>query len=73
MLAKEIQIQIVTTQCKRCGKSLVKTNRSLYGMEELKAKFGDICSDCMSNEELGEMLRAQGTGILGHLRSGRGR
>jgi len=61
------KINIVMTKCKRCGKPLVKTDRSLYGLDTLKEKYGDICQDCMSEDETMEMLREQGQGIAANL------
>lgn len=58
------RIQIVMTTCKRCGKEIAKTDRSIHGMDKLKDKYGDICSACTSEEENFQMLRAQGQGII---------
>lgn len=59
-----MKIHIVMTKCKRCGKSLAKTDKSLYGAEKAKAQYGDICSDCMSSEEKFDMLQEQAKAIL---------
>jgi len=61
------KINIVMTKCKRCGKPLAKTDRSLYGLNTLKEKYGDICQDCMSEAETMEMLKEQGQGIAASL------
>jgi hypothetical protein len=59
------RIQVVTTNCKRCGKSLAMTNRSIYGADEAKATYERICSDCITPGEYKDMLKAQAGAILG--------
>jgi hypothetical protein len=54
-----MKINIVMTKCKRCGKPLAKTNKSLYGIDEAKIKYGDICSTCITKEEEYEILQEQ--------------
>ncbi len=58
------RITIETTHCKRCGKLLATASRSLYGLDTLKAKYGNICQDCITPDELVEMNDAIGKGII---------
>ena len=53
-------IRIVTTKCNRCGKQLATANQSLTGLDSLKAALGDICKDCITQEEHQMILQAQG-------------
>lgn len=54
------KISIVTTKCKRCGKSLSTTSRSLLGLDAEKIAFGDVCKDCVTPEEMQSILNVQG-------------
>jgi RNase P subunit RPR2 len=53
---KRTKFQLIQTSCKRCGKPLVTGSRSLYGMDEAKAKYDRICQQCMTPEEHHELL-----------------
>lgn len=59
------RIYIVETKCKRCGKPLHTTNRSLYGADALKAELGSICSACTTPEEKERILHGTASAILG--------
>ena len=56
--------KILTTNCRRCNKPIATLNKSLFGLDELKAKLDRICSDCITIEEVQEMLDAQAKAIL---------
>ena len=43
--------KIIIAPCVRCGKEVCSLSRSLYGLDELKAKTGVICSACATSEE----------------------
>jgi hypothetical protein len=58
------RIAIVKTSCKRCGKPLFSTNRSIHGASRLHAKYAGICSVCTTEEEKEEMLYGIGSAIL---------
>ena len=57
------KIRIETTTCRRCGKNLTTFSRSLWGLNDLKEKFGRICSDCVTADEDFEMNRQIGKSI----------
>lgn len=52
-------IKLEKTTCKRCGKQLITGSSSMFG-NATKAQFSGICSTCMTNEELQDMLEAIG-------------
>ena len=56
--------KILTTACRRCGKPLATLNKSLCGLDELKARLDRICTDCITSEETQEILNAQAKVIL---------
>lgn len=62
MRHKKIQIQ--TTNCRRCGKTLATLNRSLTGANDAKAKLDRICESCITPDESREILEAQAASIL---------
>ena len=45
------KIKLIQVKCERCNKPITTTNRSLYGADELKAKFGKLCNNCATDEE----------------------
>jgi hypothetical protein len=49
------RISIVQTNCKRCGRPIATASHSITGNEDLKAKFGGICQDCMTDDERHEL------------------
>lgn len=59
------KITILTVNCKRCGKELSTTSRSIHGLDKLKKQYGYICQDCSTPEEKQEMIEAIGMGING--------
>lgn len=63
-----MKIQIVTTKCDRCGKPLATTNRSIHGLDSLKAECGNICSTCATESEKFEILQQQGQALAGKYR-----
>ena len=46
-----IKYQLYKTKCKRCGKDIYTSNRSLYGLDELYAKYHGICEGCLTESE----------------------
>ena len=59
------RIQFYETKCRRCGKPITTTSRSLLRLDNLKAKYGSICEACMSEDEQAEMLNEMGKAIIG--------
>ena len=60
-----MRTKIVMTRCKRCGKKIAMTDKSLYGLEHLKAKWSSICEDCITTEERVKMLTDIGKSLKG--------
>ena len=60
-----MNIKIISTTCRRCGKPIATLNKSLYGCDELKAKLDRICTDCITVDEAQEILKGQAEAILG--------
>lgn len=58
------RINIVIVPCKRCGKSIAMTNRSIYGDDRSKAQYEGICEPCSTLEERAEILQRQSAAIL---------
>jgi hypothetical protein len=52
------RIGIVPTKCKRCGRKIYTANRSIHGLDKLKEALGSICSNCATDEEIGEIQDA---------------
>jgi len=52
------KIEIVTTSCKRCGRSISTLSRSIVGADALKAELGEICESCITPEEHRRILEA---------------
>ncbi len=57
------KFKLIACGCRRCGKQILTGNRSLYGADEAKAKYGRICSDCATEQENYEMNMAIGKAI----------
>jgi len=45
------QYKILSAWCKRCGKKIITSNRSLIGSKEAE-KFQYVCFSCMKPEEI---------------------
>lgn len=58
------KITIEHVNCKRCGKPLSTTSRSIHGLDSLKKQYGYLCSDCTTPEEKQDMINAIGQGIV---------
>jgi hypothetical protein len=58
-------ISIITVKCKRCGKEIATTSRSILGLDSLKAKYGNICQGCMDQDEQYRMLDEMANKIIG--------
>lgn len=59
-------IRFLTTTCRRCGRPLVTTDRSIHGADAAKARYDRICSACVTPEEEQAMLDAQAQTVLNH-------
>lgn len=59
------RIQLVPANCERCGREVYTANRSLFGLDHLKAKWGVLCNVCTTEAEQREMLDDQFQGIMG--------
>lgn len=46
---------LVVIGCRRCGKSVTSTNKSLTGADQLWRKYAGICSDCITPSEKHEI------------------
>ena len=54
-----MKFQLLTTTCRRCGKSIVTGNRSLFGADAAKARLDRICEACITPDELAEIRGEQ--------------
>ena len=54
------RIKLLIVACKRCGKPITTTSKSLLGLAALKAKYGSICEACMGKDEFYLMLKEEG-------------
>ena len=59
------RIELVLAPCKRCGRLITTTSRSLYGLDSLKAQVGVICQTCASSEEQLEIAHNIGKALAG--------
>ena len=59
-----MKVRILTTTCRRCGKPIATLNKSLYGLDELKARLDRICTDCITVDEAQDISDAQAQAIL---------
>ena len=60
-----MKVKVVSTVCRRCGRSIATLNKSLYGCDELKARLDRICTDCITVDEAQEILNGQAEAIIG--------
>lgn len=67
---KRGRIQLITTTCRRCGKTLTTAGHSLTGADALKARLDRICSACITPEEEREMLEGQAQALLAQAGAG---
>jgi hypothetical protein len=58
-----MRVALVKTKCKRCGKEICTANKSVWGLNALKKKFGSICDGCITPNERKEMLLQMGLGV----------
>lgn len=65
------KIKLFQIRCKKCGKPITTTNRSIYGAEDLKAKYGELCCDCVSVEEKARINYDLGIFLTTNLLSGK--
>jgi uncharacterized protein DUF2688 len=61
---KKTRITIITTSCRRCGRTLATASRSIHGADRAKAQLGSICESCITPAERIEILNAIGGAIL---------
>lgn len=57
-------IQVYETTCIRCGKTIYTANRSIYGLDDLKARLGRVCEACCTPEENHEIQEAMAEVLL---------
>jgi hypothetical protein len=60
---RKSRITIETVHCKRCGRELATTSRSIHGLDNLKAQYGYLCHDCTTESERQAMIEAIGHGM----------
>ena len=48
-------VRLINTKCKRCGKPLTTLSKSIWGAEDARSKYAEICSSCMTDEETIDM------------------
>ena len=55
------RIGLVKTKCERCGKEVYTASRSAFGKQGdvLKKKWGIICEDCVTPDELHQIMQDQ--------------
>ena len=58
MARRRTRFHLVHDTCRRCNAPIMTGNRSLYGADDLKARFGSICSRCFLPEEAPALDRA---------------
>lgn len=46
-----LNIEIVTTNCRRCGKTIRILSRSIIASDALHAELGGICAGCITPAE----------------------
>ena len=51
------RFKLIPVRCPRCGKEVYTGNRSLWGADQVKAKYQGICSSCITPEEKAEMMQ----------------
>ena len=49
--------------CKKCGKELLTSSKSIYGLDKEKEEFGVVCSSCTTKEESASLLHSIGEKI----------
>lgn len=52
-ILRKPKFKLINSTCKRCGKPIITSNRSLFGNSSGHAKWSGIC--CMTVDELKEM------------------
>lgn len=60
MKSSRKKFTLILSECERCGRSLYTGNRSLFGNDALKKKFGVICQDCTTTAEKEKLREEQG-------------
>lgn len=63
-LMRRRRLQLITTNCPKCGRPTVGTNRPIYGPADLHMRFFGQCSDCTTEQERHEMLHRIGEAII---------
>lgn len=58
------RIIIIATHCERCGKPIHTASRSVLGLDGLKARLGNICSQCIGTDKEHELHMAIGGSII---------
>lgn len=53
-----------SVNCPRCGKETLTAMRSLTGNDGLKKRYEGVCSNCMTDDEKEEIMKAQTKSML---------
>lgn len=61
-MRKKINLMVGT--CKRCGKELLTSRQSIYGLDKEKEEVGVVCSSCTTKEESASLLHSMGEKIV---------
>lgn len=59
------KIHLIPVNCKRCGKPMYASNRSIYGLNSFKQATGYLCQDCTTDDEKHNINIGIGQGIIG--------
>lgn len=59
------RFRLVHSSCRRCGAPILTGNRSLYGAESTRQKYGRICGACVTDDERREMDAAWQKEVFG--------
>ena len=63
-------MRLVKAKCKRCGEELLTCDRPQYGAVKTYEKWGQICQDCMTPEEVVQMDKDFQTEVFGFIEGG---
>lgn len=58
------KVQFYQMPCKRCGKIITTTTKSILGLDNLHKEYSGICHDCLTDDEQNTMLNLMGQQII---------
>lgn len=58
------KIAFYETSCERCGKRIMTASRSLWGLDELKKEYENVCEECATPDEKYKLAIAIGEEIV---------